>query len=824
MRKIHNILFLIALVLVTYVSAEIGVVVNSSLYSLSKTAIDDYIDDLQNIEGETVWLLTSYDETSSTADLKNELKTRYSSNGLTGAVFIGDLPIAMYEIENDYPNFNFGYTSFPIDLYYMDLDGSWADNAKTGSWGKTGYFDSHTGSKEAEIWISRITPSNISGYGSESEIVNAYLARLHTRMTGGDSMERKYLILGDDTEWPNLDNENEASALGYTSANVFLRTQGQDTKANWSNHLLNGYEYAYIFEHSGSNMHCTSQGYFYINDYNALTPATNVRFYNLYACSNAKYTVSNFGTMYALVHNGLISVGSTKTGSMLTYSYYNTPLKNGQSFGEAFLNWFNNKGLNDKSWFYGMTLQGAGNLKLAPYSEVSDFVKVLSPNGGETVRKTDTLEITWNSNISENVKIEYQKGASVSTIIASTESDGAYSWVIPSSISVGDYKIIITSVSNSSLTDESDNTFEIVEFTPELTVTNGSGSGFYTEGTEVTISADAAPSGKIFWEWIGDTDILKNAKDSTTIATMKNADASVEAIFKKAPITIPAKIEAEDYSEEFGAQVISCSDDGTDAIGKLYIGDWMEYFVYVPAPGEYDIKFRVNTASANANITVSSNEKGTDLLTKSLPNTYSSWNTVTDKITLEKGYQTIRIFLNTTTGFEINWFEIATNKNVVDVQNGSGSGLYSDGAVVTITADQSGVDSIVFDKWAGDIGGLANSNQSSTQLTVNSDITIKAIYKISNTALIFNNDLTSKFTASFVSNKILFVVPNNIKSTSLEIGIYNMRGVLISQIKNDKIASGNYSFPVSNLSSGYYLAKIKAGKDFSTILKFSKIK
>lgn len=823
-KLIQSVLLSIAAIGFT-ISAEIAVVVNSSLYSLTKSAVDGYISDLETIEGENVWLCTDYDETSSSYNLRNALITRYNSNQLTGAVFIGDLPVAMYEIENDYPSFNFGYTSFPIDLYYMDMDGMWADNAQSGSWGKTGYFDSHTGNTDADIWISRITPSAISGNGSETEIVNTYLARVHSRMTGNDDIDRSYLILGDDTEWSNLDDENAAANLGYSSASVYLKSVGQDTKANWASQLKAGYEYAYIFEHSGSNMHCTSGGYFYISDYTSLSPVSNVRFYNLYACSNAKYTVNNLGSYYALLHNGLLSIGSTKTGSMLSYSYYNTPLKNGESFGEAFLNWFNNKGLSDKSWFYGMTLQGAGNLKLEPYSQVQDYVTVLTPNGSESYRRTDTVEITWLDNIDDNVKIELQQGTSVTTIVASTESDGSYKWVVPSNQALGNYKILITSVSNSSLKDESDNTFEINEFNPVLTVINGTGSGTYNSGDEIEVTANTAPSGKIFWEWSGDIANVKNIKDSVTVITMGNEDITVEAVYKKAPLTIPAKIEAEDYSDEFGVIVSSSSDnDGSDKIGNLYIGDWMEYFVYVPAPGEYDISFRIYASSAGANITVSSVENSTDLLNKTFSSTYSSWSTVNDKITLEKGYQTIRIFLNTTTGFDMNWFEISTDKNVVDIQNGSGSGLYSDGANVIIIADEAPVDSMIFDKWTGDVSNLGDVNANSTQLTVNSDLTIAATYKIDNVPIIFNNEFSSSFSAVINGNTLKFSIPHSVNQTSLKIDVYNMRGVLVDAIRNEKVRSGVYNYSFKGLSSGYYLLKIKAGELFSKTLKFTSIK
>ncbi len=49
---------------------------------------------------------------------------------LVGALLIGNIPAAWFEIENDFDKY--GYTKFPIDLYYMDLDGDWIDSDNNG--------------------------------------------------------------------------------------------------------------------------------------------------------------------------------------------------------------------------------------------------------------------------------------------------------------------------------------------------------------------------------------------------------------------------------------------------------------------------------------------------------------------------------------------------------------------------------------------------------------------------------------------------------------------------------------------------------------------
>jgi hypothetical protein len=106
------------------------------------------------------------------------------------------------------------------------------------------------------------------------------------------------------------------------------------------------------------------------------------------------------------------------------------------------------------------------------YTDTSDntfiiqtpIITVVSPNGLENWIRGTTQTIKWKSTGSPgaNVKIELLKGAVKSTIIASTDNDGSYSWNIPSTQTPGmDYKIRVTSTTNSAYTDTSDNTFTI---------------------------------------------------------------------------------------------------------------------------------------------------------------------------------------------------------------------------------------------------------------------------------------------------------------------------------------------------------------------------
>jgi hypothetical protein len=96
---------------------------------------------------------------------------------------------------------------------------------------------------------------------------------------------------------------------------------------------------------------------------------------------------------------------------------------------------------------------------------IPNNIVVTSPNGGEQWRKGTSHQISWlvKGNTGTSVKIELLQGTSVNRVITSSVSNsGKYSWSIPSAQSTGDYKIRITSKTNASIKDDSNNTFKIV--------------------------------------------------------------------------------------------------------------------------------------------------------------------------------------------------------------------------------------------------------------------------------------------------------------------------------------------------------------------------
>lgn len=93
------------------------------------------------------------------------------------------------------------------------------------------------------------------------------------------------------------------------------------------------------------------------------------------------------------------------------------------------------------------------------------IISLISPNGGETWVRGTPHTITWNSlgTPGANVKIDLLKsGTVVGTVTSGTPNDGSHQWTISSGRALGsDYNIRVTSTSDTSHTDTSNNNFII---------------------------------------------------------------------------------------------------------------------------------------------------------------------------------------------------------------------------------------------------------------------------------------------------------------------------------------------------------------------------
>ncbi|NEP84389.1 MAG: hypothetical protein F6K39_43540, partial [Okeania sp. SIO3B3] len=122
----------------------------------------------------------------------------------------------------------------------------------------------------------------------------------------------------------------------------------------------------------------------------------------------------------------------------------------------------------------------------------SDSITVKSPNGGNTLEPGKSYNITWNDNISENVRIYLYKNSEFDrTIASSTSSDGIYTWTVPESIAAGsDYKVAIQSLGDDDIYDFSNSNFTIKANEPDkfITVTSPNSGNFLITGNSYNIT------------------------------------------------------------------------------------------------------------------------------------------------------------------------------------------------------------------------------------------------------------------------------------------------------------------------------------------------
>lgn len=352
---------------------DVLVIVEERLYNSLSAVLDVYKDDLQD-EGFKVTIITADGGTP------EALKQVIINNDPAYVFMVGNLPIAWYEMDEFFDGKS-DYTNFPIDLFYMDLNGTWADTDTNGM------YDNHSGALEADISFGRISADKMTlpwegnEQPTESEILINWFNKVHNYRKLPPRYDFESLVWIDD-DWQYWGNEwsNDVGKAYKTRTTVY--DTSQTTKTDYVSRIRassnNKYEHLLFCCHSGPNGHAiTYRGayqWLYNRELKDIVP--QIAFYNLFCCSIARYTESNYmAGWYAMQKTyGLLSIGSTKTGAMLEFNDFYTPLGEGKTFGESFKIWAienmeSGAGSQheSQSWFYGMTIIGDPTLKIAEH-------------------------------------------------------------------------------------------------------------------------------------------------------------------------------------------------------------------------------------------------------------------------------------------------------------------------------------------------------------------------------------------------------------------------------------------------------------------------
>ncbi|CAM2006425.1 Carbohydrate-binding protein [Acanthopleuribacter pedis] len=137
-------------------------------------------------------------------------------------------------------------------------------------------------------------------------------------------------------------------------------------------------------------------------------------------------------------------------------------------------------------------------------------------------------------------------------------------------------------------------------------------------------------------------------------------------------ISLPAKIEAEDYHDAFdqtpGNEGGHYREDDTDiglsfdgdngySVGWTDAGEWLAYEVYSSEARDYQVRLRIATALDNRTLVLRVN--GNDAATFTLPNTgdWTGYTMVTGTVSLPAGQSTLQVAMPDG-GLNFNWFEL----------------------------------------------------------------------------------------------------------------------------------------------------------------------
>ncbi len=380
--------------------SKIFVITESVLYAQVESYVLRYINDIQNVYGCTI--VSQQVSSSATAEnLKNLIISEYEEGILSGTVLIGDLPAAWFEIQNDFDYY--GYAEFPCDLFLMDLNGTWTDTNGNGK------YNSHTGNVSPEIFVGRISTANMGNFMQEVQGMKDYLDKNHDFWTGTTSLNLQKGLTYTDYDWQTYSYFLHDLQYLYGSNYQALTPNNLPAfgKTDYINRLNNEvYEFVQLSCHSswtlhrmyGSNPNTYEQIY---NDEIYNIPPKAIA-YNLFCCSGVRWTNTGsdgfLGGAY-VYHSGsktLASVGSTKTGSMLGFSYFYSHLFNEKAIGMALKNWWIDyvgptHDFDELCWFYGMSIIGdplTNPLYLAPETPLPPEYVIVSFSDGN-------INLTW---------------------------------------------------------------------------------------------------------------------------------------------------------------------------------------------------------------------------------------------------------------------------------------------------------------------------------------------------------------------------------------------------------------------------------------------
>lgn len=188
--------------------------------------------------------------------------------------------------------------------------------------------------------------------------------------------------------------------------------------------------------------------------------------------------------------------------------------------------------------------------------------------------------------------------------------------------------------------------------TVTVKVEGGSGSvskspenGFYATGTTVVLTAKPVNGVSVFKGWSGGG---VTGNDLTATLTVGSSDVVITATFEDTLKLDTIKVEAEDYSQKNGENIVIETNGDVKNIGYIESGYSTTYQIDVDIPGKYSMVFRVASglASASFDVSVNGSKKGSVSFNGTGDN--SRWQeyvnaTMSGTVELKKGSNTVEL-------------------------------------------------------------------------------------------------------------------------------------------------------------------------------------
>jgi hypothetical protein len=359
------------------------------------------------------------------ADLRAYLIQLYGEPaGLAGAIFIGNVPYAIYELQQYWdggPGDSREYEDFPCDIYFMDMTGTWFDDGAGGTVpAGNGKYDRWVDTQHRiEIWVGRMRVDTLGELGSPPAILNNYFGRNHLYRTGQlvpQTPPARALAYVDD-DWGSMvggpgGDEWCLQQVFSDVTSVFDVGSNPGNNATASNyrtvHLPANYQMIHVRSHGSPPAHgfyennATNFNWVYSTQYMSIDPPA--QFYSMFICSGCDYTAqygqssSYLGGVAAFNQQaGLAAWGSTKTGGMWNDEDFYSVLGQGECLGTAFVEWFNICHSvwpeYAPQWWYGMVV--IGDAAIVPNG---DYFAPAAPAGLTAEEESGGVALSWLAN------------------------------------------------------------------------------------------------------------------------------------------------------------------------------------------------------------------------------------------------------------------------------------------------------------------------------------------------------------------------------------------------------------------------------------------